>query len=89
MAIGLNEIDLFLVFQKSFLSAKEKFSVETFTEDTGGNPQIKDFFDWLQKQMPNLTFEEFTNLFRLFLALFITIVANNNELAKVIPHVEQ
>jgi hypothetical protein len=39
--------------------------------------------------MPNLTFEEFTNLFRLFLALFITIVANNNELAKVIPHVEQ
>ena len=45
MAIGPNEIDLFLVFQKSFLSAKEKFSVETFTPDTGGKPQIKDFFD--------------------------------------------
>ena len=89
MAVGLNEVELVLAFVDSFRKTQGQFNIAKVTADIGVNPQAKEALNRLRELAPELiTDEQFTKLLSIFSAFVGMILANNQALAKVIPHVE-
>ncbi len=88
MTIGLSSEQLLSSFSDSIKQRNLTMTVEMFTAELGINPRMADLIKEIKRQVPDVPPELTVKIINLLLALMDTIVSNNKELAKVVPHVE-
>ena len=98
MAIGLTSEELFFIYLTSFNKRGEIWQSQIAVVKTGENPEMEkalnDTIEGFRKMFPNITDPSVLAAFSLLLqttllSLMDSVVANNSELAKSIPHIER
>lgn len=97
MAIGLESNELLIIMMASFEIRWEKFENSLALADMGFDPETKRVIEKMnehfRKTFPTITDPHVLTMASVYLrtlglALMDCIVANNRELAKAIPHIE-
>lgn len=89
MPIGLDANQILSVFVESFNKTQNRIDVEKLTADMGLNPKTKELIELLRSKMSNIPFDQLMIALSVAFAIAEGIVANNEALAKVIPHFEK
>ncbi len=88
MTIGLTAEQLLQNFSESLKQRKLAMTAEMLTAEVGINPPMDNFLSEIKKEMPNIPTSLSVSILNILLAFMDTIVSNNKELAKLIPHLE-
>ena len=87
MAIGLTSEQLANVFINSLLTRQTQFHAEIITAEIGFDPKLNNIISLLREKYADvLTVHQFNSIMSIIFAFMDSIVSNNNELAKILPH---
>jgi hypothetical protein len=89
MSIGLKTEQLVQVFVDALGKRQSELAVEKMTADMGLNPNLEKIRAGITEQYPDISFDQIALILSIIMASADTIVRNNRELAKVIPHIDQ
>lgn len=89
MSIGLTSEQLVKVFVDALGKRQSEFAVEKMTADLGLNPSLEKLQNDFKAKYPNISFDQVVFIISIITASSDTIVRNNEELAKVIPHLDR
>jgi len=88
MSLGLTTEGLTSVFFQQMFARGNEFEGQLQAVTSSENPQLANQIKELNKKFPQLDLGQFFAIMTIFVAFMDVIVANNEALAKVIPHIE-
>ncbi len=89
MAIGLTTEQLLQNFSEYSKQWNLRLTASVLTAEAGVNPDMSSFVENFRKKFPNIPDDILIGIMSWLFAFMDTIVSNNEELAKTIPHVER
>ena len=88
MSLGLSSEYLFMAFVGSFKARVLEFQGLLEGAIAGENPELSEAFSKLREEFPQLSAQHITIARTFILSFLDTIAANNEALARAVPHLE-